>query len=49
MQSLKDKLIRRTIQYKNEKCNVSGWLKVKNVDKKVVDGLKEVGDKIEIK
>ena len=46
MQSLKEKLLRRTIQFKEEKCNQNGWLNEKNVSKNVVNGLKETREKV---
>ena len=46
MQSLKEKLLRRTIQFKEEKCNQNGWLNEKNVSKNVVNGFKEIREKV---
>ena len=49
MQSLKDKLLRKVLEFKEKRCNEKGWLKEKNISKGQSDGLKEIGDKIKNK
>ena len=46
MQNMKDKILNKVKEYKENNCNDKGFIKNKNIDKVVEDGLKEVTEKV---
>ena len=49
MQNVKDKMLNKVQEYKEEHCNDKGWLKKYNISKAKSEGLKEVRDRVKQK
>ena len=45
IQSLKDKMIRKVIDFKEKNCKKNRWVKEKNISKEEADGIKEIKEK----
>ena len=43
---MKDKMIRKVIDFKEKNCKKNGWLKEKNISREQADGIKEMKYKI---
>ena len=46
MQNMRDKTMNKVKEYKEKKCNDKGFIKKKNIERVVEEGLKEVTDKV---